>query len=225
MSRKIIEATEKFVKHYLEGVESGHNWWHISRVRNIAMHILSIEKQGDPFIIEMASLLHDIGDHKIKSRPEHGLVEFMDSLRLDSRQTDQIIYIIDHISFRDTYGPSCEHTDELDIVQDADRLDAIGAIGIARAFNYGGSRGLEIFVPDELPGNYKNIAEYASSQSSTINHFYEKLFKLKSMMNTETGRQLACERHNFMESFLLQFMKEWNMCRGQNESGKKGIKK
>ncbi|MDT8401686.1 MAG: HD domain-containing protein [Bacteroidales bacterium] len=210
MSRQIIEKTVKYVKNYLEGAESGHNWWHIQRVCNMAMHIYSIVKDGDPFIIEMASLLHDIGDHKIKSGYEPGPREFMDSIDLGSSRADKITYIIDHISFRDTYGPSYVHTPELDIVQDADRLDAIGAIGIARAFNYGGSRGREIFNPDEEPGHFENTAEYIASHSSTINHFYEKLLKLKDMMNTVTGKQLAYDRHNYMEGFLRQFLKEWN---------------
>ncbi|MEA1888095.1 MAG: HD domain-containing protein [Bacteroidota bacterium] len=211
MYRELINRTEEYVKAYLSGVESGHNWWHIYRVRNIALHIFSIEKKGDPFIIEMGSLLHDIGDYKIKSvGDDHDIRGFLEGLRLKKSQIDKILYIIDHISFKRSFGSEYEHMPELDIVQDADRLDALGAIGIARAFNYGGYRGLEIYKPGIQPSNYKTSAEYKVSGSSTINHFYEKLLKLKDMMNTTTGRKLADERHTYMEGFLKQFFMEWN---------------
>lgn len=209
MSRQIIDNTENFVRQYLQGAEAGHNWWHIHRVRETALLIYSTEKQGDPFIIEMAALLHETGDYKIKTGNEDGLSKFLDSLDLDRLTAGKILYIVKHISFRDTYGPAYKHNIELDIVQDADRLDAIGAIGIARAFNYGGSRGLEIFNPDEVARNYENTAAYVSSSSCTINHFHEKLLRLRDMMNTETGRKLAEPRHRFMEVFLQQFIKEW----------------
>lgn len=211
MNSRIIKETEHFVKEYLSDVESGHNWWHIYRVRNMAMYIYSIESKGDPFIIEIVSLLHDINDYKIKTvREAYDVRDFLDCLRLDDNQKDRITYIIEHISFRASFGSDYEHVDELDIVQDADRLDAIGAIGIARAFNYGGSMGLELFDPLKGPRNYKNSEEYTASDSSTINHFYEKLLKLKGMMNTETGKKLAEERHMYIESFLEQFFREWN---------------
>ncbi len=211
MRREIIQKTEHYVKDYLENVESGHNWWHIYRVRNMAMNIFSSERKGDPFIIEIASLLHDIGDYKIDPvNDTYDLRGFLDGLRLESSQVDKITFIIDHISFRDSFGPEYEHMPELDIVQDADRLDAIGAIGIARAFNYGGSKGFEIYNPDKKPRDYKTSGEYKASDSSTINHFYEKLLRLKDMMNTATGKKLAVERHSYMKGFLEQFQREWN---------------
>jgi len=207
----VIKKTEQYVKNYLEDVESGHNWWHIRRVRNTAMYIYSIEGVGDPFIIEMAALLHDIGDHKIKSGNETvGLKNFLESLIPDTFQADRLTYIINNISFRDSFSHAYEHIPELDIVQDADRLDALGAIGIARAFNYGGFKGFEIYNPEESPKDYKSSEEYIVSRSSTINHFYEKLLRLKDMMNTETGKSLAEERHSYMEGFLKQFQREWN---------------
>ncbi len=211
MYREVIKQTEQYVKKYLSGVESGHNWWHIYRVRNIAMHIFSIEERGDPFIIEMSSLLHDIGDYKIESENDTDhLRGFLDALRLEEKQRDMITYIIDHISFRASFGPEYERLSELDVVQDADRLDAIGAIGVARAFNYGGSRGHEIYNPYMEPREYKTSGEYIGSDSSTINHFFEKLLKLKDIMNTETGKKIAEARHRYMEVFLEQFMEEWN---------------
>ncbi|MFO7853085.1 MAG: HD domain-containing protein [Bacteroidota bacterium] len=217
MYRDLLVQTEKFVKACLSGVESGHNWWHIYRVRNNAMYIFSIEKKGDPFIIEMGSLLHDIGDYKIQfAGINHDLRDFLVDLGLEGNQIDKLIYIVDHISFKSSFGPECEHRPELDIVQDADRLDAMGAIGIARAFNYGGFKGHEIYKPGIKPKTYKTPAEYESSDSSTINHFYEKLLKLKDMMNTETGKNLAEERHRYMEGFLKQFFAEWNMADSLN---------
>lgn len=212
MSRDIISVTEQFVKKHLENVESGHDWWHIYRVRDTAMYIYSREKAGDPFIIEMSALLHDIDDYKITpgNNNKNNLLDgFLAESGIDGDEQDKIRYIIDHISFRDSFGPSYEHIPELDTVQDADRLDATGAIGIARAFNYGGSLGFDIYNPLQKPVNYKSTAEYTSSDSSTINHFYEKLLRLKDMMNTETGRIIAEERHRYMEAFLEQFMKEW----------------
>lgn len=210
MGSSIIDKTEQYVRTYLEGVESGHNWWHIHRVRNTAMYIYSCEKKGDPFIIELASLLHDIGDYKVKPRNDNADFEiFLDNLKLEREQRDRLIYIIDHVSFRAVFGPPYEHSPELDIVQDADRLDALGAIGIARAFNYGGSRGSEIYNPEQDPRNYISAEEYTGSDSSTINHFYEKLLKLKDMMNTVSGKKLAEQRHSYMEGFLEQFFIEW----------------
>jgi len=212
MSREIIKRTEQFVKDYLLGAESGHNWWHIYRVRNIALHISAVEKSGDPFIIEMSSLLHETGDYKIEKESDTvSLLKILDGLKLKTEQRDKITYIIDNISFRNIFDPECKHLTELDIVQDSDRLDAMGAIGIARAFNYGGSRGFDIYNPDKAPKHYKTREEYTGSDSSTINHFYEKLLKLKDLMNTETGKKLAEARHIYMQEFLEQFFSEWNM--------------
>lgn len=211
MQSRIISKTEAFVRDYLRGVESGHNWWHISRVRNTAMLILSQEKNADPFITEMGALLHDIDDHKIREHRdgEKMLEHYLNSLDLNNIIKKRIIHIVKHVSFRDSFNGPYKQSRELNIVQDADRLDAMGAIGIARAFNYGGSKGLEIYIPGTKPRSYNSTGEYISSESSTINHFYEKLLKLKDMMNTATGRNMAEERHNYMEVFLQQFYNEW----------------
>lgn len=212
MSRFIIEETEKFVKEYLKNVEPGHNWWHIFRVRQLAMYIFSIEKIGDPFVIELAALLHDVGDNKIDKQNNGPLLarNFLSGLGLSPENIDKITCIMEQISFRDSFKDFDKKLPELEIVQDADRLDALGAVGIARTFSYSGSKNFEIYTPGETAADYKSPAEYESSASSTINHFYEKLLKLKDMMNTDTGRKLAEERHNYMEGFLRQFYREWH---------------
>ncbi|TFH38654.1 MAG: HD domain-containing protein [Bacteroidia bacterium] len=207
---QITGSCEKFVKDYLAGVESGHNWYHISRVLINARKIYDREKRGDPFVIDIASLLHDIGDTKIDPAADGpGMVsDFLSESGASSGIIDQVVYIMNYISFRDSFSGCEARTAELDIVQDADRLDAIGAIGVARAFSYGGSRGNEIYIPGEARVTATTREEYRSSGVSTIGHFYEKLLSLKDMMNTETGRIMALERHQFMESFLEQFYRE-----------------
>ncbi|HKL66498.1 MAG TPA: HD domain-containing protein [Bacteroidales bacterium] len=213
MNRNIIKSTEDFVKEQLSGVESGHDWWHIQRVRKLAMHINSIEQDGDPIVIELASLLHDVGDDKIASELNGTMLvgSFLTKEGIGRETKEKVLHIMENISFRDSFNGICSRTAELNIVQDADRLDAIGAIGIARAFNYGGSAGNAIYEPGNGPREYRSKDEYTGSDSSTINHFYEKLLKLKDMMNTETGKRLAEERHDFMLGFLDQFIGEWNL--------------
>ncbi len=211
--KSIIRVTADYVKEYFSDKESGHNWWHVERVWNIALYIHSKEKRGNLFVIVLAALLHDIGDDKIDKETD-GLktVElFLGKAGVDRGIINKVIVIMSRISFRDSYNADYERTDELDIVQDADRLDAIGAIGIARAFNYGGSRNNEIYVPDQLPGTFTTREEYTGSRTSTINHFYEKLLLLKDMMNTGTGKEMADERHKYMEDFLKQFYREWDV--------------
>ncbi|MEZ5000205.1 MAG: HD domain-containing protein [Bacteroidales bacterium] len=207
---RIIKGAEDYVKVYLNGKESGHSWWHIYRVRNTANYIYSVEKTGDPFIIELGALLHDVGDSKIDgfSSGPALVTDLLKGLGARNDVVDQVVHILNFISFRDSYDICSERSDELNIVQDADRLDAIGAIGIARAFSYGGSKGREIYIPGELPLAHSSGEEYRKSESSTINHFHEKLLRLKEMMNTETGYRLADERHRFMEKFLEQFFAE-----------------
>ena len=208
----LIDAAVDFVQEYMQDKEAGHNWWHIERVRHNAMNIYSIEKEGDPLVIELAALLHDIGDDKID--PETDGIElvrsFLSENKSDNGIIDAVSEIMAKISFRDNIGAEYERSIELDIVQDADRLDAIGAIGIARAFAYGGSKGNEIYNPEQEIREYKNGRDYGRSDSSTINHFYEKLLKLKDKMNTDTGKMLADRRHRYMEGFLERFYEEWN---------------
>ncbi|HUS85996.1 MAG TPA: HD domain-containing protein [Bacteroidales bacterium] len=214
---RIIVKVEEYVRSYHATAEAGHNWWHIERVRNNAMYIYRYEKSGDPFIIELAALLHDIGDHKIDSEADgKGLVsELLGRLGVEDSITKHVTGIMKEISFRDSYGAAVSKSPGLMIVQDADRLDAIGAVGIARAFSYGGSKGNEIWVPGLEPSHFNSKEEYAGTKTTTINHFYEKLLLLKDRMNTVTGSALAKERHEFMERFLDQFFRECNL--GKND--------
>ena len=200
-----ILKTEKFVKANMKGYDSGHDWWHIVRVRNLARFINEMEQLADPFIVEITALLHDTADSKFAGDSEKGYLlisEFMDKNGLSTIR-DQVMNVIKNISF------SSKSTRVLDdplfyVVQDADRLDAIGAIGVARAFNYGGFRNNKIYDPEII----SQIGSVHGT-SSTISHFYEKLLLLKYRMNTLTGKKLAAERHEFLEVFLKEFYKEW----------------
>jgi uncharacterized protein len=210
----ILKHTEDFVKLKLQSAEKGHDWWHIQRVRNLSMQIAEKEG-GNKFIIEMAALLHDISDAKFNGGDEEAGARlarfFLQEIEIDAMIIEQIIYIIDNISFKGGLSAETEKPIELQIVQDADRLDAIGAIGIARTFHYGGFKNREIYNPEIKPVQYNNANEYHKSEAPTINHFYEKLLLLKDLMNTETGKKIAEQRHNFMLQFLEQFYKEWNV--------------
>lgn len=204
MSKNNVELAEKFVREHLSGTDSGHDWWHIARVRDMAVHIHEAENKGKRTIIEMGALLHDIGDSKFRKQgdPDPGAVIslFLKSLDIDNEQIVEVVMINRFISFS-SREKNNKMSDEFMIVQDADRLDAIGAIGIARAFSYGGFRNNAIYIPGDISsGNSK----------STIGHFHDKLLKLKDMMNTPTGYRIAEERHKILERFLEQFYKEWN---------------
>ena len=198
---EIIRLTEEFVKQNLKSYDSGHDWWHIERVRKLALFINKQEAIADPFTLEIAALLHDSVDSKFAGDDfEQGYViigEFLDETGL-TKIKEQVIGVIRNVSFSNK-NPSGNLTDPvLLIIQDADRLDAIGAIGVARAFNYGGFRNNVIYDP-----------EVEHRTPSTISHFYEKLLVLKYRMNTLTAKRLAAERHDFLETFLKQFYKEW----------------
>lgn len=210
--RDMIEAAEKFVKNELGKDSSGHDWHHIDRVRKNARLIWSKEQKGNWFIIEMAALLHDIPDEKLNETEEAGLAKldsFLSGLELESNIANLIKDCIETVSFKG--GREIElNSIEAEIVQDADRLDALGAIGIARTFAYGGKKGHPIFDPGISVRAEMTLEEYRTGNSSSINHFYEKLLKLKDKMNTEQAKKLAEERHAFMESFLAQFYIEWN---------------
>ncbi len=208
--KEIIEAVTAFVREAVSSHDSGHGWSHIERVVRLALYICDCEGRGDRFVVELGALMHDVGDHKFGAHngPEE-ISRLLESLRVDGSVIKEVISINENISFSKGRH-AIEKSIALRIVQDADRLDAMGAIGIARAFNYGGFKGNEIYNPHK--GLTSNPGEvYASSKSvSTIHHFYDKLLLLKDLMNTETGRRLAQERHDFMITYLDQFFREWN---------------
>ena len=210
--REKIEAAEAFVKSALGNDFSGHDWHHIDRVRKNASLIWSKEQKGDWFIIEMAALLHDIPDEKLNESEEAGwakLDSFLKTLELEIEIIRSIRACIETVSFKGGRKIELGST-EAEIVQDADRLDALGAIGIARTFAFGGKKGHPIFEPGLSARGEMTIDEYRNGDSSSINHFYEKLLKLKDNMNTAHAKKLAEERHGFMENFLAQFYSEWN---------------
>lgn len=207
----IITQTAVYVKQTLENAEGGHDWWHIHRVWNNAKRIAQTE-EADLLVVELAALLHDIADSKFHNGDEEigpaTAGNFLRSINADEIVIEHVQQIIRHISFKSGFDKSSFHSIELDIVQDADRLDALGAIGIARAFNYGGFKGREIYNPDVKPNLNLTKEEYKNSTAPSINHFYEKLLLLKDKMNTPTGKKLAEQRHNFMLAYLEQFYLE-----------------
>jgi uncharacterized protein len=213
LRNKIIAQTEQFVKDTLAGAEAGHDWWHIHRVSNNAKLILETE-EADQLVVELAVLLHDIADSKFNDGNEElgpqKAGEFLSSIRVEENIITHVQQIIRNMSFRSGLGTLNFHSRELEIVQDADRLDAIGAIGIARTFTYGGFKNREIYNPEIPPALNMSKEEYKNSTAPSINHFYEKLLLLKDKMNTNTGRRIANERHSFMELYLKQFKNEWN---------------
>lgn len=210
---EIIEKTVNFVQDTLKNAEGGHDWWHIHRVWTNAKHIAQTE-DCDLLTVELAALLHDIADSKFHNGDEEigpaTAGKFLNSIQVDADTVTHVQQIIRHMSFKASFDNTTFHSNELAIVQDADRLDAIGAIGIARAFTYGGFKAREIYNPNIKPNLNMTKEEYKNTTAPTINHFYEKLLLLKDKMNTPTGKQLAQQRHNFMESYLQQFYSEVN---------------
>ncbi len=212
MSAQLLNNTIKFAQQSLKNAEGGHDWWHTYRVWNNTKRILQTEN-ADTMICELAALLHDIADHKFHNKEKNYgakiAEEFLQNQKLATGKIQRITFIIENISFSSEIDSKTEKNIELQIVQDADRLDALGAIGIARTFNYGGYKNRAIYDPDQKPKKYVTSEEYTESQSPTINHFYEKLLLLKDKMNTTAGRKMAEERHGFMEEFLERFFREW----------------
>lgn len=210
---QLIESTIAFVKQELQQAEGGHDWFHVERVWRNAKTIAQGEKVN-PLIVELSALLHDIADSKFHNGDEEigprKARLFLESLNVDAEVIQHVENIIRNISFKGGKQEGTFQSRELDIVQDADRLDAIGAIGIARAFNYGGFKGRELYNPDVPPNLHMSKEEYKKGTAPTINHFYEKLLLLKERMNTPTGKKMAEERHRFMEHYLQQFYNEWN---------------
>ena len=209
---RIIQNTIDFVKSSLKDAEGGHDWFHIERVYNNARHIASLEK-ADPLVVALGALLHDIADSKFHNGDEEIgprlAKEYLQQQQVDSEVIEHVVKIIENVSFKGGKVSRDFSSIELDIVQDADRLDALGAIGIARTFNYGGFKGRALYDPQIPPNLNMTKEEYKASTAPTINHFYEKLLLLKDRMNTRTGREMAEERHRFMEVFLEQFYREW----------------
>ena len=207
----IIQKTAEYIQQEFSDDSSGHDWWHIYRVWKSALAICEIEK-ADAFIVQLAALLHDLDDWKFNDSGDetpHRARAWLDSLHVDSTIAESVCRIIMHISYK---GAGVENKmDSLEgfIVQDADRLDAIGAIGIGRAFAYGGYKNRMMYDPASPPNMHASFEEYKNSKSATINHFYEKLLLLKDMMNTNSAKRIAEQRHEVMVKFLDQFMNEW----------------
>lgn len=211
-SSSFIEQTARFVQERLQGAEAGHDWWHVLRVWNNTKLILATET-ADGLVCELTALLHDIADSKFHDGDEHigprVAGEFLQSIGLDEARITHVRNIIANMSYSTSLGTVSFHSKELEIVQDADRLDGIGAIGIARAFHYGGFKNREIYNPNIQPMTELTKEAYKNTSAPTINHFYEKLLLLKDKMNTPTGKNIAEGRHEHMLSFLQQFYDEW----------------
>jgi len=209
----IVKTIEDVIKSQFEGDATGHDWHHIQRVLNMSRHIQKTEG-GDLEIIELAALLHDISDHKFNGGKldEGGKVAF--SLLLDhgydEERASQVKYIVDNVSYKGANTPAEMNVLEGKIVQDADRLDAIGAIGIGRTFAYGGHKNQPMYAPELEAKLHNSFEEYANEKTCTINHFHEKLLLLSDRLNTDTAKEIGKQRHQFMDEFLDQFYAEWN---------------
>lgn len=213
MERLLINNTIAFVKKELATAEGGHDWFHVERVYKNALLISKTEKV-DLLVVQLAALLHDIADSKFHSGDEtigpKKATRFLESQNIEASIINHVVAIIKNISFKGGNFKTTFTSNELNVVQDADRLDAIGAIGIARTFNYGGYKERALYDPSIPPNLTMTKEEYKSSTAPTINHFYEKLLLLSKKMHTKTAREIAGKRHQFMEGFLKQFYEEWN---------------
>ncbi len=213
-SSEIIESTIVFVKKTLKNAEGGHDWFHTERVFKNAV-LIAKDENVDPLVTGLGALLHDIADSKFHHGDEtvgpKVAKNFLEDLGVKKEIIDHVVLIIENISFKGGNTDQIFKSRELDVIQDADRLDALGAIGIARCFNYGGFKNRPLYDPDVLPNLTMTKEEYKNSTAPTINHFYEKLLLLKDRMNTKSGKQMAQQRHTFMTQFLDQFYKEWEI--------------
>lgn len=207
-----IDLTIAYVKAELKNAEAGHDWFHIQRVYRNAM-VIGRQEPCNLQVVQLAALLHDIADSKFHGGDEtigpEKARNFLESIGVDPSTIVHVVAIIQNISFKGGNAPKTHHSVELDIVQDADRLDAIGAIGVARAFHYGGFKNRLLYDPSISPRMGMTPNEYKSLEAPTLNHFYEKLLLLKDRMNTAAGKEIAAGRHRFMEHFLSQFYAEW----------------
>lgn len=213
IDKDVIAKTVEYVKGSLQGAEGGHDWWHALRVWKMACRIIE-EEPADRLVVELAALLHDIADSKFHDGDEEigprKAVAFLSQWDVPDETVKHVEMIIRNVSFKGGNEASSFGSKELDIVRDADRLDAMGAIGIARTFNYGGYKNRELYNPEIKPNLKMTREEYKNSTAPTINHFYEKLLLLKNRMRTKTGKALAEQRHRFMEQFLDEFFQEWD---------------
>lgn len=212
--KNLIENTVEFVKDKLKGAEAGHDWYHIERVWKLSKKIAEAENCNME-VVELAALLHDIADPKFHNGDESLALkvsrQFLESQQASEDVIEKVLFIIKNISFKNRGEVPEDLPIELKIVQDADRIDAIGAIGVARTFNFGGFKNNLMYDPEIKPKLNMSKEEYKKSDGTTINHFYEKLLLLKDLMNTQKGKEIAAERHDFMLQFLDQFYKEWSV--------------
>lgn len=212
---QIIQETADFIKEKFSGEGTGHDWWHMYRVWQLAKHIAREETGADMFIVELGALLHDIADWKFNNGDSSvgakEATKWLKSQGTDLHVIEEIAFIVEHISYKGGLNTHKMRTLEGKIVQDADRLDALGAIGIARAFAFGGSVDRPLYDPTVKPKNYNSVEEFRKqiTNNHTINHFYEKLLLLQDKMNTETGKKIAAKRHKYMEQYLKEFYAEW----------------
>ncbi len=210
---EVVRRTAEWVRGRLEGEGTGHDWWHVDRVRKTALR-LAAEEGADGFVVELAALLHDVADHKFHGGDDtvgpRVAREWLRSLGVDGDTTDHVCEIVGGVSYRGAGVPTPMRTAEGKVVQDADRLDAVGAVGIARAFAFGGSRGRPLHDPNEPPVAHASFEAYKASGGSTVNHFHEKLLLLRERMNTAAARRVAEGRHRFMEEYLERFHAEWD---------------
>lgn len=211
-NRAIIQQVADVVRKKFEGEGTGHDWWHIYRVWRMSSRLSAQYKDVDRFVVELAALVHDMADHKLMENPSDGENEIKRLLfhhQVSEDGVNRVLQIVRHVSFKGAKVKDKMESLEGQIVQDADRLDAIGAIGIARTFAYGGSKARELYNPAIPVEEHDNFAAYKNSEAPTINHFYEKLLLLKDRLNTEAAVKIAEERHRFMEEFLERFYDEW----------------
>lgn len=210
---EIILKTQKFIEEKFRDESSGHDYWHMYRVWKLAKHIAKKEANVDMFTLELAALLHDIADYKFHDGDEEvgprAAREWLESLQVDNSVIEHIENIIRNVSFKGANVETKLDTIEGKIVHDADKLDAIGAIGIGRTFAYGGKKGRLMYDPDVRPEMHDSFEAYKNSNGPTLNHFYEKLLLLKDRMFTQTGKEIAQHRHEYMEKFIKEFLAEW----------------
>lgn len=217
---KIIEEIKEYVKERTKDLEGSHDWWHTYRVWQNSKTLAKEKENINDFIVETTSLLHELGDRKIEGNEENNTREvnkILNEKNIQENKKEKIIGIIERMSFSENIEKEQELSEEGKIVQDSDRLDAIGAIGIARTFTYGGNNKQQIYNPSIKPKEPDTAEEYKNKKQPTINHFYEKLLKLKDKMNTEKAKRIAEERHDFMKKYLNQFFREWNITNKESE--------